>query len=1342
MAVDPWEWLSLIDSDGPFLSKAALKSFHPSGLPKPDAGTDGVNATFVDEFTRWTAAWSSGSDDYAAARDRWVEAVFRTLLDWSDDLTLAPVGLSAESPNGAATVRPWAALAGENGPAALVTIVDRTENLRSTGTDGWSANAIDRMAVLLRATGVSIGIVTDGRWWALVSATKEATAASGVWDALLWREERPSRDAFLALASYASIAGGAPEKRLPLLFEKSVASAEEITEALGDQVRRAVELVLQSMSDTHLRALAQGDPSPLPEDPKAAYEGAVTVLMRIVFLLFAEERGLLPEHELYRSSYSISTVREALQREATSTSVEALDHSWETWHRLLAASNAVFGGASFQDMRMPAYGGSLFDPARFPWLQATDARGQLRVRLTDRAMLAVLRAVQTIEDGAMQLSFRDLDVEQIGYVYEGLLGYSAAYVPEVTVGLQGKAGFEPEIALAELEEIAAEAAAPADFAKSLVAHLKKTQEQSKPKTANQIAKGFAADDAEAAADARTRLRHALLGDDELAGRLQPFHGLIRSDLRGFPYVVPAGGLVMTESPQRANTGTHYTPRSLAEEVVLHALQPLVYAPGPLDTENSSKWKLKSSAEILDLKIADIAAGSGAFLVAAARYLADRLIEARANEGLDVTGESDLKRWAVREVVARCLYGADINGMAVEMCKLSLWLISMDPGKPFSFVDDRVFHGNSLLGVTTEAQLRAQHIYPERRRQGSILQLDVDKELDNAARIRRELASGQVDDADRMRSTKAKQALLAQAELVTAKLRDVADGIIAAGLLEGGKRGTKLDDRYVVLADALRAAYPSDDGAAPDRTKLDAIIDRGLTPTVDTGESRWKPLHWILEAPDVIHTHGGFDAIIGNPPFLGGTKISAATGTAVRDWLANTIARDRSGGRTDLVAYFFLRSSDLLTTRGALGLVATNTIAQGDTREVGLDRLEADGFVIYRAIRSRPWPSANATLDYSAVWSTRALIGSDARFSVDGEPARRISTLLEAAGRNAGMPLTLSANSNVAFEGGKPLGKGFILAEQDAVDMIQRDSRNRAVLRPFLTGDDLTSRPDRQPSRWIVDFNDRDIIQAAAFREPFELVTRLVKPERQRTGPGGSYVLRSPLPDRWWQHAEKRPGLRAATADLGEALAIARVSKAIMPVRISTEALASEALVVFASASYALQAILSSTAHISWCVRYASTMGASTRYTPSDVFGTFPIPAETPTLCEVGNELDQVRSAVMNERRIGLTDLYNLVNSPNVEGDLDVDRLRDIHSRIDRAVMDAYGWADLHLEHGFSNYRQFEGWSVNNSTRLEILDRLLEENHRRAKLEAESAPSTKAKRGKSLSDTAKPEGAMF
>ncbi|MFD6445908.1 Eco57I restriction-modification methylase domain-containing protein, partial [Promicromonospora sp. NPDC060204] len=1004
-----WEWLSLIDADGPFLSRAALKSFYPNGLPKPHASVDDVNATFTEEFVRWSSAWSATPEVNAEARDRWVEVVLRTLLDWCDDLRLAPANLRAMSPNGVVAVEPYATLevAGATA-AALVMLVDRTENLRAVGTDGWSANAIDRMAVLLRESGVAIGIVTDGRWWALVSAVKGVATASGVWDALLWREERPSRDAFLALASSTSLAGGQAELRLPLLFAESVASAEQITEALGDQVRRAVELVLQSMSDTHLRAIAQGDDSPLPEDPRAVYEAAVTMLMRVVFLLFAEERTLLPEHDLYRSSYAIGGLREQLQHEVTATSAEALDHSWGAWHRLLAASNAVYGGATFEDMRMPAYGGSLFDPDRFPWLQATDGQGRLQVRLTDRVMLAVLRAVQTVEDGAMQLSFRDLDVEQIGYVYEGLLGYSAKYVPEVIVGLKGKAGFEPEIPLAELEQLAIDASSPEAFGEQLVAHLKKSQHHAKPRTAGQLAKALGAFSEATAAGASARLRHALLGDKLLADRLVPFHALIRNDLRGFPYVVPAGGIVMTESVQRANTGTHYTPRALAEEVVHHALEPLVFSPGPLDLEDRALWKLKSSAEILDLKVADIAVGSGAFLVAAARYLADRVIEAREIEQVPISGD-DPKRFAIREVVARCLYGADINGMAVEMCKLSLWLISMDPGKPFSFVDDRIFHGNSLLGVTTEEQLKAQHIYPETAAQRTFAAFDVERDLKDAARLRSELASGQVDDTDPMRSSRTKLALFSRSRQVTRKLRDVADGIIAVGLLEGGRPGRRLDRRYDELKEALGDAYP-EDGTAGNRRKLDLIIEDGLTPMVDTGDAHWRPLHWILEVPDVVHDRGGFDAIIGNPPFLGGKKISGSSGSNIREYFVTTLAEHRKG-EADLVGYFLLRAASLLASNAGCGMIVSESLSEGDGRRVTLDPMVQSEWTIFRAAKRRKWPT-EASVHVSLIWLTnRASTG--ARPVCDGERVAEISSALEPVSVSSFPPVRLNENSGLS-----------------------------------------------------------------------------------------------------------------------------------------------------------------------------------------------------------------------------------------------------------------------------------------------------------------------------------------
>lgn len=1344
---DPWEWLTLVDIDGPFLSKSALKSAFPSGLDRPFNAIDDVNSVFVYEHTLWSKAWTSqrraaqASDDLGW-RDRWISSVLRDLLQWSDYLVEEPdPALMVSSPGGDVTVRPWAALKAKKQVTALVVVVDPTDNLRQSGTDGWAADAIDRTAALLRETGVTIGLVTDGRWWGIVSAKAGITTASGVFDALIWREERDSRDAFFALAGFKSLAGIVVETGLPTLFEASVASAEAITEALGDQVRRAAELVLQAMSDSHLRALAVDDESPLPKDSKEVYEASVSVLMRVIFLLFAEERGLLPQHQMYRDSYAIAGVREELTRQAQNDSEESLDHSWETWHRLLATSRAVYSGATFEDARMPAYGGSIFSPTRFPWLRSVDDQGQLRLKVSDRVMLKVLEAVQVAHVGgeARQLSFRDLDVEQIGYVYEGLLGYSAEYTDDVVVGLHGKSGFEPEIGLTELSELASASADGTEFAEKLAAHLKSTQPNSKSATSKQIAKAFDSDDETAAADARTRLGYVLLGQAEIVDHLVPMHALIRNDLRDFPYVVPAGGLVMTESPQRANTGTHYTPRSLAEEVVLHALEPLVYAPGPLDTENRDEWVLKSSTEILNLKVADIAVGSGAFLVAAARYLADRLIEARSKEGLSTAENDDAKRWAIREVVARCLYGADINGMAVEMCKLSLWLVSMDPGKPFSFVDDRIFHGNSLLGITTERQLRAQHIDPGHSQlvQSKLLQLDVDSDLEKAAKLRRELSSGQVDDADRMRSTRAKKKLLDESRKITAKLRDIADGIVAAGLLAGGAPGRALEARYEQLADALYSAYPSH-SLTGDRGQLEALLKTGLTPTTYTGDDLRKPLHWVLEAPDVIIEHGGFNAVIGNPPFLGGQKLSSAVGPEFREWIVNVLASGKTGS-ADLVAYFFLRAFELLTSdHGQLGLIATNSVAQGYTREVGLGALLDRGLVIHRCVQSATWPSKGANLEYAAVWGSRRSLGRGVRPIADGARVPAISSLLEAEGRVHGDPYVLSKNKKIAFQGVITRGTGFILTPDQRTALVISDPSSVEVIKPYLGGEDLNSRPEANASRLVIDMGGKSESSALTFTACWDHLVEYVRP--QRLALDAKKYPRSV--ERWWEFDAARPGLFKAIRDLESAIVITRVSKTVMPLMCPTGQVFSDATVVFASDDFGELAYLSSTPHQSWAIKYGSGMRNDPRYTPSDVFETLARPGVTDRMRKLGKKLDEDRREIMLRRKLGLTPLYNLVNSPEVTSDVDVSSLRQIHVEIDEAVLESYGWNDIDLDHGFHTYRQMERFTVSPSVRVEILDRLLEENHRCSALDAQSGAPALSLGPADISPESAPEGAMF
>jgi len=270
-----------------------------------------------------------------------------------------------------------------------------------------------------------------------------------------------------------------------------------------------------------------------------------------------------------------------------------------------------------------------------------------------------------------------------------------------------------------------------------------------------------------------------------------------------------------------------------------------------------------------------------------------------------------------------------------------------------------------------------------------------------------------------------------------------------------------------------------------------------------------------------------------------------------------------------------------------------------------------------------------------------------------------------------------------------------------------------VLFPYLNGEDLNQRPAASASRWVIDFNDWSEEQARAYSLPYRRLADRVKPERQRLKPDGEYALRKPLPERWWQYGEKRPALRKAIADLSEVLVIALVSKTVMPLRVPTGQVFSHKLGVFATDSYSSQAALSSSLHYLWVVKYSSTMRTDINYSPSDVFETFPLPRSSAELECAGRLLEEVRREMMTQRNLGLTKLYNLVNDPAYADD-DVLRLREIHAAIDRAVVGAYGWDDVQLDHGFHAYRQALRYSIGPAARTEVLDRLLAENHSRAR----------------------------
>lgn len=461
-------------------------------------------------------------------------------------------------------------------------------------------------------------------------------------------------------------------------------------------------------------------------------------------------------------------------------------------------------------------------------------------------------------------------------------------------------------------------------------------------------------------------------------------------------------------------------------------------------------------------------------------------------------------------------------------------------------------------------------------------------------------------------------------------------------------------------------------------------------------------------------------------------ISKRIGKDFLSYLGQFIADGRTaGGRADLCSYFLLRDISI-GQRGRVGIIATNTIAQGDTREVGLDRATEMGWAIYRAEKSQHWPGT-ASLEVALVWATGHL--GDAEFRMlDGVEVANITPHLEPMSRVSGNPFTLAANSGISFEGCKPLGMGYVLRPEEAQELISKDPRNKVVIFRYLNGVDLNSRWDCSASRWVINFHDWPIEKAAEYREVFAIVNDKVRPERQRVKPDGDYVLRRPLPQRWWQYAEKRTAMFNAIAELDRVLAIARVSKTALPQFVATGQVMSEATVVFASDSTALLTLLSSSYHYWWAIDNGSSLRGDLRYTPSDIYEKFPQPELTARMHRAGERLDALRRSVMEHRRIGLTELYNLAHDETVL-DSDIVRLREIHMEIDEAVREAYArdeerdpaireyerqkatqplpsWKEIELEHGFHETRQGERFTISTRAQTDVLDKLTALNHYR------------------------------
>ena len=400
-----------------------------------------------------------------------------------------------------------------------------------------------------------------------------------------------------------------------------------------------------------------------------------------------------------------------------------------------------------------------------------------------------------------------------------------------------------------------------------------------------------------------------------------------------------------------------------------------------------------------------------------------------------------------------------------------------------------------------------------------------------------------------------------------------------------------------------------------------------------------------------------------------------------------------------------------------------------------------GWKIHRATSSTTWPG-EATLEIAKVWVIAHTWSG--RCVLDGRPVVGIDEMLYPTSRTGWRKRRLVANADKSFQGSIVLGtEGFTMSPEEAQALINNDPRNGAVLFPYLGGEDLNSSPTQTAPRWIINFGDWPEERARSYPDCFSIVEREVKPERQERKPNGEYKKRRPLPQLYWIYAEKRPKLYRTIEPLERVLAIALTSKLVQPCFTPVGQVFSHSLGIFAYDDDFHFGVLCSGFHYRWAMRFASSMRTDTRYTPSDVFETFPQPPQSDSITSAGATLDACRSGLMVDRDLGLTDVYNLVHDPSDRSDGRIRQLRDLHIELDLAVRDAYGWSDLDLGHGFHEVRgQGVRFTFSPKAADEALNRLLELNKKRYEAEVAAGLHTRVKKPKARKAQPANQGSMF
>ena len=854
------------------------------------------------------------------------------------------------------TVKPRHLWSGPHG-ASLPVFIDDAKRIGI----GRGRRIVSQVLGWLRAGGEHLALITNGRQWRLVFAGLDYDA-SCEWDSELWFEEGELAAQVTALRTLLGPKIWTPEEEgaaSPLLqaIRDTRKGQADLSEVLGERVREAVEILVQSHGEA-LKELAGGDDGVPAAD---IYRAACRIAMRAVVILFAESRDLLPrDNPVYYESYGLNGLFDQLERRDARG--ESMGEVFGAWPRVLALFQLVSDGSHHPDLPVTAYGGELFAPGRsdsgdgvsraLHVLETACFGGEV---VSDRNVYNMLhlltRTKARIRQGrggmwvTVPVDFSDLSSEYIGIVYEGLLDYELKTAPEGDPVVFLSVGDRPALPLSRLEGMDNKAI------RGLFEKLKKDisddegAEEKRADVASEAEGEVPDTEPELSEDTADERRTYRTRAEEWARRAAEVAGLVRKPRGGITperrlaherklgatarklvhqHVLPGEWYLARWGGTRKGSGSFYTRPGLAVPTVQRTLRPLAYDPPagmpPEDARHApaAEWTPKLPEEILAIKACDPACGSGSFALAALRFLTEALyaslrhhgrIEPKGNESLVwmlgiKAGENDdgeslsdeqipcppdhpdfeplLKARLRRHVVERCIYAVDLDPLAVELCRLSLWIETMDRDLPFGFLDHKVKCGNALVGAWFD---QFQH-YPAmawKNREGG------DKNHSNGVHFNKNARGKAIKGFHR--------------DHLTPDMKRFLEGrtLFQEDLLE--KAATAHDDAIEVLAymhelpiqDAAERAdvYRKELLGSQEWRSLKEAMDLWCAcwfwpadeiehaplptsfadPPEETGAvargvaARHRFFHWELEFPDVFREEGaGFDAVLGNPPW--------------------------------------------------------------------------------------------------------------------------------------------------------------------------------------------------------------------------------------------------------------------------------------------------------------------------------------------------------------------------------------------------------------------------------------------------------------------------------------------